>query len=133
MQTLLLPSKYNLNITSMKKITTLFMSLVLISHHSYSQQSVWTSKGIGGGGALFSPGIHQANTNEYYIACDMGELFHTTNFGTSYSQAHFQQFVGGHNSRMCYTSTANLLYSIRYLGDVATPCKSTDNGATWTT
>lgn len=117
----------------MKKSITLFMSLVLSSITLLSQPVSWTPKGIGGGGALFSPSINQGNNNEYYIACDMGELFHTTDFGLAYSQAHYQQFIGGHNSKVCFTSTANLLYSIRYLADVATPCKSIDNGVTWTT
>jgi len=117
----------------MKKIYLLLISITFISFSVIAQPTSWNSKGIGGGGALFSPSINQANTNEYYIACDMSELFHTTNFGSSYSQVHFSQFTGGHNSKVCFTSTANLLYSISYINDIGTPVKSTDNGATWTT
>ena len=117
----------------MKRVYLLFISITFISFSVIAQPTSWNSKGIGGGGALFSPSINQANTNEYYIACDMSELFHTTNFGSSYSQVHFSQFTGGHNSKVCFTSTANLLYSISYINDIGTPVKSTDNGATWTT
>ena len=117
----------------MKRIYLLLIGITFISVGVIAQPSSWNSRGIGGGGALFSPSINQGNTNEFYIACDMSELFHTTNFGSSYSQVHFSQFAGGHNSKVCFTSTANLLYSISYINDIGTPVKSTDNGATWTT
>ena len=97
----------------------------------FAQPANWNPRGIGGGGALFSPSINPLNSSEYYIACDMSELFHTTNSGQSYSQINFQQFMGGHNSKVCFTSTANLLYSISYINDIGTPVKSTDNGITW--
>ena len=117
----------------MKKIYFVTIAIILFSVSIIAQPSTWNSRGIGGGGALFSPSINQGNTNEFYIACDMSELFHTTNSGDSYSQVHFSQFTGGHNSKVCYTSTANLLYSISYINDIGTPVKSTDNGVTWNT
>ncbi|HEY4797819.1 MAG TPA: T9SS type A sorting domain-containing protein [Bacteroidia bacterium] len=108
--------------------------ILCIAEGSFSQPTTFSPRGIGGGGALFSPSINPANTSEYYIACDMSELFHTTDFGLTYSQLHHLNFVGGHNSKVCFTSTANLLYSISYPdpAQVALPVKSTDNGATWT-
>lgn len=99
----------------------------------FAQPSSFAPRGIGGGGALFSPSINPGNTSEFYIACDMSELFHTTDYGLSYSQVHFTEFQGGHNSKVCYTSTAGTLYSISYINDIGTPVKSTDNGATWNT
>jgi photosystem II stability/assembly factor-like uncharacterized protein len=97
-----------------------------------AQPSSFSSKGIGGGGALFSLSINPANNNEYYVACDMGELFHTTDFGQTYNQVNFQQLIAGHNSKVCYTSTSGLLYSISYANNMIVPMKSTDNGVTWT-
>lgn len=115
----------------MKKI---YAFLLLFSSSAIiAQPTTWNPKGLGGGGALFSPSINPANTNEFYVSCDMSELFHTTDFGQHYSQVHFTQFMGGHNSKVCYTSTANLLYSIAYINDIATPVKSIDNGITWNT
>ncbi len=109
-----------------------FLPVILFFITSIQAQPLsWSSKGIGGGGALFAPSINPSNNNEYYISCDMSELFHTTDFGRHYSQLPFQQFVSGHNSRMVYTSTTDLLYSLSYFDDVATPVKSTDNGVTW--
>ena len=111
----------------MKKLFTFFLLLPLFSIAQLNFQS----RGVGGGGALFAPSINPANNNEYYISCDMSELFHTTDFGFNYTQVHFEEFVGGHNSKICYTTTANTLYSISYINDVGSPVKSQDNGLTW--
>ena len=97
-----------------------------------AQPSSFSSKGIGGGGALFALSINPANNNEYYVACDMGELFHTSDFGQTYNQVNFQQIIAGHNSKVCYTSTSGLLYSISYANNMIIPMKSTDSGVTWT-
>jgi hypothetical protein len=91
----------------------------------------WFSKGIGGGGALFSPSINPSNENEYSVACDMGELFHTLDFGLNYNQLPFGQFGAGHFSVVNYTNISGLIYSINYLSEVATPSYSTDYGQTW--
>lgn len=118
----------------MKKLLLLTSSIFhLTSSILLAQPTSWSSRGVGGGGALFSPSINPANSNEYYIACDMSELFHTTDFGLTYTQMHFSEFIGNHNSKMCYTSTPNLLYCISYPdpAQVAIPVKSTDNGVTW--
>jgi hypothetical protein len=117
----------------MKKLLPLISALYLFTFYLSAQPTAWFPRGVGGGGALFSPSINPGNNNEYYIACDMSELFHTTDFGLTYSQVHFSQFMGGHNSKVAFTSTANLIYSISYINDVGTPVKSTDNGITWVT
>ncbi len=98
-----------------------------------AQPTVFEPKGIGGGGALFSPSINPADHNEYYVSCDMGELFHTTSFGAAYQQAHFSEMIAGHYSRVNFTNTTGLLYSIRYINEIPTPVKSIDNGMTWVT
>ncbi|HLP10452.1 MAG TPA: T9SS type A sorting domain-containing protein [Flavobacteriales bacterium] len=116
----------------MKKI--IYATFILLNASTALAQPIsFAARGVGGGGALFSPSINPANPNEYYIACDMSELFHSTNLGASYNQVDFNQFLGGHNSKVCFTSTTGLLYSISYINDIGTPVKSTDNGVTWTT
>jgi hypothetical protein len=97
-----------------------------------AQPGAFSSRGIGGGGALFALSINPANNNEYYIACDMGELFHTTDFGLTYNQVHYSQVIGGHNSKVCFTSTPGLLYTISYANNMIVPMKSVDNGINWT-
>ncbi|MBA3664112.1 MAG: T9SS type A sorting domain-containing protein [Bacteroidetes bacterium] len=113
----------------MKNLCLVFLSGLILN--VYSQPASFSSKGIGGGGALFALSINPANNNEYYVACDMGELFHSTTFGDSYSQVNFQQVIGGHNSKVCFTSSVGLLYTVSYANNMIIPKKSTDNGVTW--
>jgi photosystem II stability/assembly factor-like uncharacterized protein len=117
----------------MKKI---FLSLLLthVSLFLFSQvPTEWNSVGIGGGGALFNPSINPANTDEYYVACDMSAYYHTTDFGLSYSQPSFQEIQSGSSGVIRFTNDANKLWGIHYIDDVATPAKSTDGGLTWNT
>ncbi|MBS1635328.1 MAG: T9SS type A sorting domain-containing protein [Bacteroidetes bacterium] len=109
-----------------------FIFLFGLSVICMSQPAGFSSRGIGGGGALFAVSINPDNNNEYYAACDMGELFHTTDFGLTYNQVHFQQLIAGHNSKVCFTSASGLLYSISYANNMVVPVKSVDNGITWT-
>ena len=92
----------------------------------------WTSRGVGGGGALYSPAINPANANEYYVSCDMSEVFHTTDFGDSYGELNAAQIQGGHYSAIRFTADPNILYSLSYAnGNNEQLVKSTDGGATW--
>ena len=112
----------------------LFISMVLSALISQAQPTSWTSHGIGGGGSLYAPSINPGNNNEFYVGCDMSELFHTTDYGLSYSQVPFQQFIGGPYAKMCFTSTSGLLYSLssNLISGNDNPVKSTDNGLHWT-
>jgi|GEM_PF-535456 len=94
----------------------------------------WFERGVGGGGALFSPSINPLNANEMYIASDMGQVFHTTNEGTTWQSVDFREIQGSTNSKMQYTVNPQILYSLDYStgGDFIRPTKSTDGGATWT-
>jgi hypothetical protein len=93
--------------------------------------TLWTPRGVGGGGSLFSPSINPADTNEFYVACDMSELFHTTDFGLSYETMPFHQIQGATNSSVRFTSNPLIRYCISYANDIAVPVKSTDGGTTW--
>jgi hypothetical protein len=92
----------------------------------------WSSRGPGGGGALFAPSLSPHNANEIYIACDMSEVFHTTNLGASWTQEDFREIQGNRQSQVRFTSNPLVRYAIDYTGDVATPTRTTDGGATWT-
>lgn len=112
--------------------TLTLLALTLFSFlFAYPQPNTFTPRGIGGGGALFSPSINPANPDEFFVACDMTELFHSLDYGRSYSQAHFDEFGGGSYSKVAFTNTSGLLYSLSYLNEIPTPVKSTDNGQTW--
>ncbi len=118
----------------MKRITQLSICLLLTvaATATYSQAPLnWTSKGVGGGGALFSPSINPANENEYYVACDMSEIFHTTDFGLSYDEIHFSKIQAGVNSKIIFTNDPNVLYCIDYANNQIVPVHSVDGGNSW--
>jgi hypothetical protein len=97
-----------------------------------AQPTSFASRGIGGGGAMFAMSVNPADNDEYYAACDMGELFHTFNFGESYNQVHFNQLKSSIKSKVCFTNIPGLLYSIACPTNYfPVPVKSTDNGITW--
>ena len=114
-----------------KKLATLAAILVASSIFAQGPAS-FAPRGIGGGGALFSPSINPGNTSEYFVSCDMSELFHTSSAGLAYDQIHFTEFTGGHNSKVCYTALSGIRYSISYINDIGTPVQSADGGNTWT-
>ena len=90
------------------------------------------SRGTGGGGAFFSPSVNPANESEYFVASDMSELFQTEDYGQSYKVCDFRNIQAGHNTKMVFTSNANLRYTIDYSNNQAVPVKSIDGGETWT-
>lgn len=114
------------------KAAVLYVGAILSFQFLFSQPTSFAARGVGGGGAMFSMSMNPNNDNEYYASCDMGELFHTTNFGQNYSQVDYRQIWGGHSSKVCFTATLGLLYTISYANDMNRPMKSTDNGVTWT-
>ena len=96
-----------------------------------AQPVQWQPRGIGGGGSLFSPSINPAKEDEFYVACDMSQLFHTEDFGLSYEVVDFRQIEASNNSAVRFTRNSNILYSVTYANDMATPVKSIDAGSTW--
>ncbi len=115
----------------MKKLF-LLLTFVAFSLITFSQiPSAWNSVGIGGGGALFNPTINPANTNEIYVACDMSEYFHSTDFGGTYSQLDWQEIASTGGGVVRFTNNSSILYSINFADDLAIPVKSTDGGASW--
>src|ERR1700757_506776 len=116
-------------------ILTIYVSLLSIKCLAQAPTS-WQSRGIGGGGALFSPSINPANHNEVYLACDMGELFHSTNAGQQWGEVNFAQVQGGHDSYVSFTNNASILYTVDYTNfdsvSYVRPMKSTNGGTTWT-
>lgn len=94
-------------------------------------QLQFQNRGPGGGGALFAPSINPANDSEYYVACDMSELFHTTNFGASYSLVHFATMQAGPLSLTQFTNNPLIRYNLSYAGNNVSPVKSSDGGVNW--
>jgi len=113
-----------------------FAALVSLIVNSVQAQAPTTfnSRGIGGGGALFSPSINPFNHNEIYIGCDMSDLFHSSDQGQDWACQNFAQVQGGHESYVSFSDTT-IRYSVSYPSpngnDEILPLKSTDGGQTW--
>src|SRR5208282_4710357 len=83
-----------------RRYVTFFVGILLAlaglaSSAPAAQPAQWVSKGPGGGGALFAPSFNPNSSAEMYLACDMGEVFHSTNFGAAWSVVDFRQIEGG--------------------------------------
>lgn len=84
-----------------------------------SVPTVWYNQGIGGTGTTYTPSISPQNSQEIYVGSDMGEVFHTSDWGANWDvPAAFPP--GG----VQYTSSASVMYS-------SGPKKSIDGGLTW--
>ncbi len=108
--------------------TILFLAICFTA---FSQPASFTPRGIGGGGALFFPKINPANDNEFYISCDMSEMFHSTDFGDSYSIVHFSKLQALNVSTYEYTNDPKIAYCNFNDGNNGYPVKTTDGGASW--
>ncbi len=96
----------------------------------------FSTRGPGGGGALFSPSFQPAHPGEISLACDMGESFVTRDYGKHWSSRHFRQLQCNNNhGTVQYTKDTSLCYSIDATSiggyDTYRPTKSTDGGRTW--
>ncbi len=114
----------------MKKVFLLTLAILIIKH-AYSQPPSFNPRGIGGGGALFFPTINPANDNEFYVSCDMSELFHSNDFGNTFDQIHFNKLQVFNTSTYEFTADPNISYSNFNDGNNGYPVKTTDGGNTW--
>jgi len=91
----------------------------------------WASKGIGGGGAVFSVSISPHNGNEIFLSCDMSDMFRSTDFGTSWSTIPYQQLVAFHHTVVRFTDDPQIVYTLKNTTGGYAPVKSSDGGSTW--
>ncbi|MCX6258488.1 MAG: T9SS type A sorting domain-containing protein [Bacteroidia bacterium] len=117
----------------MKKIVANILPLLLslFFYSSFAQPASFVPKGIGGGGSLYFPSINPANDNEFYVSCDMSELFHSADFGNSYSQVHYSKLQVSGVSTYEFTINPDVAYCISNDGNNIYPVKTTDGGSTW--
>src|ERR1043165_6587168 len=92
------------------KAKLLLMLAVFTTANFHAQPSKFSPRGIGGGGSLFFPTINPANDSEFYVACDMSELFHSTDFGLSYDEINFTKIQSSNTSTYQFTNDANIAY-----------------------
>lgn len=65
------------------------------------------SRGIGGGGALYSLSINPIDDQEIFLACDMTQLFHTQNAGLDWSMVDFKELVVTPQSEVQFHTISN--------------------------
>lgn len=116
-------------------IYTMKKSLLILLFPSllFAQPSSFITRGIGGGGALFSPAINPGNDMDMTFASDLGGLYFTHNGGHFYDVTHFTQAMTNPYSKVCFTSNQNLRYCLLWndANYALRPAKSTDAGQTW--
>ena len=116
----------------------LYLSLIVLFATSiFAQPTSFESRGVGGGGALFANSFNPFDPNELYIACDMSEVFHTTDLGASWTFPDFRQLQSYKIAKVSYTNNGNTLYAIDGSNtpdgsERSRPMRSTDKGVTWT-
>lgn len=113
---------------------TLFLALhTLLFQNAIAQPASWESRGIGGGGALFSPSINPVNSSEQYISCDMTEVFHTTTAGLNWETVSFDKLQAVTTSKIQFTSDNLIRYAVNtdFYTEEKFPVKSIDGGNTW--
>ncbi len=93
--------------------------------------SGWLSRGIGGGGALYSPAISPHEPDEIVIATDMSAVFWSTSFGARWRVVPFGELQGGVSSEVRFTADREVLYAINCAEDLRIPVRSDDGGRTW--
>lgn len=102
----------------------------------FAQPAQFSSRGPGGGGALFASSFNPTDPNEIYISCDMSEIFRTTDLGASWNIPDFRQIQSQKLAAVQFCNN-NIRYAIDGANvngsDLQRPSKSTDGGVTWTT
>ena len=114
------------------KPISLFLCIFLASFSALPQPGSFAPRGAGGGGALFFPAINPLNENELYISCDMSEMFHSDDFGGSYSQVPFTKLQVFNTSTWEFTADPVIAYSVHNDGNQGYPVMTADGGNSWT-
>ena len=95
----------------------------------------WVTRGIGGGGAMYSPTINPANPKEMAVACDMSPQFTSLDGGKTWSLVDFRKLQSNHECAIRFTKDPAVRWAIDFAtvngSDGARPTRSTDGGKTW--
>ncbi|MCB0667971.1 MAG: T9SS type A sorting domain-containing protein, partial [Saprospiraceae bacterium] len=112
-------------------ILTVFLSF--FSGILGAQPEEWNSVGIGGGGALFAPSISPHDDSEYFVSCDMTDLFHSIDAGQTWDVVPFTEIRSFPESEIQFTNDPNILYALHYdfVADRKIPVVSIDGGQHW--
>ncbi len=93
---------------------------------------VWESRGIGGGGAFFSPSPSPHDADRVFVSSDMSGVYETVDLGRSWRMHRADRLRGGVGTELRFTADPEVLYGIDAAGDLRVPVRSSDGGVTWT-
>ncbi len=128
------PSSYNRSPVAGLFALPGIVALLLAAATVQAQPTSWQTVGPGGGGALFLPSLGIANSHELTIACDMSQLFRSTDLGETWGQTDFRQIqTSGSLGRVQFTNDPATQYALTNMAEAPRAVKSTDGGATWQT
>jgi photosystem II stability/assembly factor-like uncharacterized protein len=105
--------------------------IIILNICVFAQPASWQPRGVGGGGSMFYPTINPSNDNEFYVTCDMSQLFHSTDYGLTYTQVPFTKLQTGNISTYEFTSDNNVAYCIANDGNINYAVRTMDGGNTW--
>ncbi len=114
--------------------TLLFLcSLCVLS--ARAQNGPWLSKGIGGGGAFYSPVISPHNAQELWVSSDMSGVYRSTSLGEDWQLQAGESLQGGNTVSLSFTSSPDTLFAIDHASvngvDQRRPVISNDGGQHW--
>ena len=93
----------------------------------------WLSRGMGGGGAVYAPGISPFDPDEAWLSCDMSVISRTSDFGITWRTVGFDTLIGKRNSTVNFTNHPDTMCveaADRYTSKNY-PKRSSDGGNTW--
>jgi len=89
---------------------------------------------VGGGGALFAPSINPHRAGEIFISSDMTGVYHTLDYGRSWTMLPFYVMEGNRHSFVRFTSDPRVIYALSLPVAPLGPShiiKSNSAGRTW--
>ena len=115
------------------RILSFLIALIFGNFIVSAQPLQFENRGIGGGGALFSPAISPHDADNLYMSCDMTELFVSNNGGQSWGFFASADLTAFQNSEVQFTSDPDRLYvlALQFREEFTFPVRSNDGGQSW--
>lgn len=116
-----------------KKALIVFPGLCFVILAYAQVPTQWIARGMGGGGAVYSPSISPFNGNEAYLGCDMSLMSHTTDFGNTWRTISFDTLMGHRHSKVNFTNHPDTLYveGLDQYTSKSYPSISVNGGVSW--
>lgn len=91
----------------------------------------WTSLGLSGGGAMYTPAVSPVDPNLILLGCDMGGAYRTTDGGKNWEMIHYRQLAGSTRVRPAWhPKEANVAFAASGWGGGSMKV-TRDKGKTW--